>query len=248
MSSEIVNVCRTARERSAILAGSEHSSGQRMSDGSGNPPVTLVVVDDHELIVDALDRSLRTHPRLRVIGSAGDIATGLDVVSTYQPDIVVLDVNLPDGSGVDAITALRRLAPGAEVVILTGFADSALLARALEAGCAGFVSKGNRLDELIAAIEAVAAGQVSVPPDLLDGLVAHLRPQTVQLGHDLTVREREILELLAAGRSTTDMVAELVLSVHTVRNHVRNVLQKLNASSRLEAVAVATRAGLLAGR
>ncbi len=219
-----------------------------MSDGTLDPQsITVVVIDDHELLIDAVERSLRSHPVLLVIGRARDIASGVAVVSELQPDIVVLDLRLPDGSGIDAITVLKQVAPDVEIVVLTGFADSASLARALEAGCAGFVSKGDRLDELIAAVEAVADGQVRVPPELLHGLVGHLRPKGDRLGHDLTAREREILQLLAAGRSTTDMVGELVVSVHTVRNHVRNVLQKLNASSRLEAVAVATRAGLLAG-
>lgn len=219
-----------------------------MTDGFADArPITVVVIDDHELLIDAVERSFRGHTSLRVVGRARTIAGGLDVVTELQPDIVVLDVRLPDGSGIDAIAVLKHAAPDAEIVVLTGFADSASLARALEAGCAGFVSKGDPLDELIAAVEAVADGQVRVPPDLLHGLVGHLRPKGDRLGHDLTAREREILQLLAAGRSTTDMVGELVVSVHTVRNHVRNVLQKLNASSRLEAVAVATRAGLLAG-
>lgn len=209
--------------------------------------MSLVVVDDHDLIVDALERSLRSHPVLRFVGRAGDIAEATRVVGSLQPDIVVLDVRLPDGSGLDAIGELRSVAPDVEIVILTGFAEPALLARALEAGCGGFVSKGNRFDELIAAVEAVAAGQVRVPSDLLEGLVAHLRPKGDRLGHDLTSRERQILSMLADGRSTTDMVNELVVSVHTIRNHVRNVLQKLQASSRLEAVAVATRVGLLGG-
>jgi DNA-binding NarL/FixJ family response regulator len=210
--------------------------------------VSLVVIDDHELIVDAIERALRPNTRLRVVGRARDLAHGRRVVAELQPDIVVLDVRLPDGSGIEAIGRLRAAVPGVEVVVLTGFADGALLAGALEAGCAGFVSKGGRFDELVSAIEAVAAGQVRVPAQLLDGLVSHLRPRGALIGHDLTAREREILDLLAAGRSTTEMVSELVVSVHTVRNHVRNVLTKLNASSRLEAVAVASRAGLLAGR
>ena len=210
--------------------------------------ITLVVIDDHDLIIDALERALSGHPRLRVVGRAGTLQSGVDVATVLQPDIVVLDVRLPDGSGVDGIGPLKRAVPDVEVVVLTGFADGALLASALEAGCAGFVSKGGRFDELVSAIEAVAAGQVRVPPQLLDGLVTYLRPRGDRIGHDLTAREREILALLAAGRSTTDMVAELVVSVHTVRNHVRNVLTKLNANSRLEAVAVAARAGLLTGR
>lgn len=220
-----------------------------MTDLTCDPgSITLVVIDDHDLVIDALERAIDGHPRLRVVGRAGSIADGLAVAEIAQPDIVVLDVRLPDGSGIDAIRPLRRAVPHVEVVVLTGFADGALLAGALEAGCSGFVSKGGRFDELIGAIEAVAAGQVRVPTQLLDGLVTHLRPRGERIGHDLTIREREILELLAAGRSTTDMVNELVVSVHTVRNHVRNVLSKLHASSRLEAVAVASRAGLLAGR
>lgn len=207
--------------------------------------VSLVVIDDHDLIVDALERAMRGHPTLRVVGRAGTLDGGRRVVAEQQPDIIVLDVRLPDGSGIEAIPSFRELVPEVQIVVLTGFAEPALLARALEAGCAGFVSKGNRFDELIDAVEAVAAGQVRVPSDLLGGLVSHLRPRGEQIGEDLTARERQILEMLAAGRSTTDMVGELVVSVHTVRNHVRNVLQKLHASSRLEAVAVATRLGLV---
>lgn len=220
-----------------------------MTDDHGeHEPISLVVIDDHDLVIDALERSLANHPYLRVIGRAGTVQSGLDVASVLLPDIIVLDVRLPDGSGIDAIAPLKHAVPDVEIVILTGFADAPMLASALEAGCAGFVSKSGRFDELVAAIEAVADGQVRVPTHLLEGLVSHLRPRHDRIGHDLTAREREILELLAAGRSTTDMVAELVVSVHTVRNHVRNVLTKLHASSRLEAVAVATRAGLLAGR
>jgi DNA-binding NarL/FixJ family response regulator len=171
-----------------------------MTDGaSDSPPITVVVIDDHELLIDAVERSLRSHRSLQVIGRARDIAGGHAVVSELQPDIVVLDIRLPDGSGIDAITVLKQAAPDVEIVVLTGFADSASLARALEAGCAGFVSKGDRLDELITAIEAVADGQVRVPPELLHGLVGHLRPKGDRLGHDLTAREREILRVARCG-------------------------------------------------
>jgi DNA-binding NarL/FixJ family response regulator len=213
----------------------------------GAPPeIRVVVIDDHVLVAEALERAMSVHPRIRLIGRAGTAAAGLELVDALLPDLVVMDFRLPDTSGIDATRMLRRAHPDIDVVMLTGFADGATLAGALEAGCAGFVSKQGRFDELLEAIVAVHEGQVKVPSELLEGLVSHLRPRPT-VGHDLTSREREVLRLLAAGLSTSDMVDNLVVSVHTVRNHVRNLLVKLHASSRLEAVAVATRANLLAG-
>ena len=145
----------------------------------------------------------------------------------------------------DADGAIKAAFPEIHVVMLTGFADGAALAGALEAGCAGFVSKGGRFDELLATIEAVHDGQVRVPQDLLEGLVTHLRPRSAEVGHDLTAREVEVLRMLADGWSTNEMMEHLIVSIHTVRNHIRNLLTKLHASSRLEAVAVATKAGLI---
>jgi DNA-binding NarL/FixJ family response regulator len=208
------------------------------------PEIRVVVIDDHELVAEALERAMSVHPRIRLVGRAGTGAGGLELVHALLPDLVVMDFRLPDTTGVAATRELRRAHPDIDVVMLTGYADGATLAGALEAGCAGFVSKQGRFDELLEAIEAVHEGQVKVPSDLLEGLVTHLRPRPT-VGHDLTSREREVLRLLAAGLSTSDMVDHLVVSVHTVRNHVRNLLVKLHASSRLEAVAVATRANLI---
>jgi DNA-binding NarL/FixJ family response regulator len=217
-----------------------------MTEVDGTPTkVTVVVIDDHQLVVDALERVLTTHPRVMMVGRAPDIAQGIRVVAALVPDVVVMDFRLPDGTGLEATRVIKTILPAVEVVLLTGYATGALLATALEAGCAGFVSKGGRFNELISVIEAVAAGQVRVPPELLDGLVSHLRPRAESIGDDLTIREREVLGLLAGGRSTTDIVHELSLSVHTVRNHIRNLLTKLHASSRLEAVAIAMRAGII---
>lgn len=214
--------------------------------GADGAQIRVVVIDDHELVAEALERAMSVHPRIHLVGRAGTAAEGLHLVHALVPDLVVMDFRLPDATGVEATRELRRAHPEMDVVMLTGFADGATLAGALEAGCAGFVSKQGRFDELLAAIEAVHAGQVKVPTELLEGLVTHLRPRP-SIGHDLTSREREVLRLLAAGHSTSDMVEHLVVSVHTVRNHIRNLLVKLHASSRLEAVAVATRANLLNG-
>lgn len=208
-------------------------------------PVRVVVIDDHELILDALARVLADHPGIDLVGVAGTVEDGVALAEREQPDLAIVDFRLPDGTGVTATGQLRDRVPGVEVIMMTGYADGALLARALEAGCSGFVSKGGSFSELIAVIDAVSRGEVRVPSELLDGLVRQLRPREPRVEVGLTAREREVLQLLAAGRSTTEMVDELTVSVHTVRNHVRNLLQKLDASSRLEAVAVATRLGLV---
>lgn len=211
----------------------------------GEASIRVAVVDDHELVAEALERAILTHPRVRFVGRAATAAAGFMLVRAALPDIVVMDLKLPDGSGTDATRAIKAAFPQIDVVMLTGFADGAALASALEAGCSGFVSKGGRFDELIATIEAVHNGQVRVPQDLLEGLVTHLRPRSTEIGHDLTTRETEVLQLLADGLSTAEMMGRLAVSIHTVRNHVRNLLTKLHSSSRLEAVAVATRAGLI---
>lgn len=215
-----------------------------MSDG-WESAIRVAVIDDHELVAEAVERAILSHPLIRFVGRAATAAAGFLLVQAALPDVVVMDLRLPDGSGADATRAIKAAFPTVEIVMLTGYADGAALASALEAGCAGFVSKGGRFDELLATIEAVHGGQVRVPQDLLEGLVTHLRPRSAEVGHDLTARETEVLQLLARGLSTDEMMAHLIVSIHTVRNHVRNLLTKLHASSRLEAVAVATRAGLI---
>ena len=207
--------------------------------------IRIVVVDDHELVADAVARVIGNEPDLVVVGIASTVAGALEHVRTSHPDVVVMDVRLPDGSGIDATATIKREHPEVDVVMLTGFADPSVLARALEAGCSGFVAKEGRFTELITTIRSVVNGEVRVPIHLLDGLVAHLRPRAPEIGTDLTIRELEVLRLLASGSSTKSMVDVMSVSVHTIRNHVRNVLAKLHANSRLEAVAVATRIGLL---
>jgi DNA-binding NarL/FixJ family response regulator len=205
-----------------------------------------LVVDDHDLVAESLRRALDAEPDLEVVGSAVSVESALRAARSLRPDVVVMDYGLPDGTGAEATALLKGEFPDIDVVMLTGIASGATLAAALEAGCAGFVMKEGRFTELVQTIRAVVAGEVRVPQSLVDALATHLRPRPATLGADLTPREREILELLADGRSTTDMVRELTVSVHTVRNHIRNVMAKLQARSRLEAVAVATRLGILA--
>jgi DNA-binding NarL/FixJ family response regulator len=215
------------------------------SGGHGRRSATILVVDDHELVAEALVRALAAEDDMEVVGRAATVAEGIRSARQLRPDVVLMDFRLPDGRGTEATAAIKTERPQTEVVMLTGDADGAVLAAALEAGCSGFVTKGGSFRELPSAIRGVLAGEVRVPQSLMEQLAAYLRPRPAALGADLTKREIEVLRLLAEGKSTSAIVDELVLSVHTVRNHIRNILTKLNAQSRLEAVAIATRQGLL---
>jgi DNA-binding NarL/FixJ family response regulator len=197
------------------------------------------------LVAETLRRSLAGEPDMVVVGCVGSVAAAVEEARRQHPDVMVMDFRLPDGTGAEATERIRAEHPATEVVMLTGQSSGATLAQALEAGCSGFVAKEGRFDELIETIRAVVRGEVRVPRTLVDDLARHLRPRAASLGSDLTAREKEVLALLAAGHSTSQMVDELFVSVHTVRNHIRNILTKLQANSRLEAVAVATRLNLI---
>jgi DNA-binding NarL/FixJ family response regulator len=205
----------------------------------------VLVVDDHDLVAESLCRALDAEDDLMVVAVASSVTQAVDRARHLRPDVVVMDYQLPDGTGALATATIKTEHPEIHVVMLTGRASGAVLADALEAGCGGFVAKDGRFSELVAAIRAVRRGEVRVPQSLVDDLAAHLRPRSPEVGADLTRREREVLGLLAAGLSTVGMVEALFVSVHTVRNHVRNILGKLHARSRLEAVAIATRLGIL---
>ena len=197
------------------------------------------------MVVEALRQTLERSDDLQVVGSASTIAEGARLAREHRPDVVVIDFHLPDGDGAEGTRQILSDRPDAAVIMLTGSPDAPTAAAALEAGCIGFVAKDAAVDELVRAIRGGAAGEVVVPPELLAELVTRVRPARAALGDDLTDRELEVLQLLVSGRSTTEIVDELVLSTHTVRNHIRNILNKLQAHSRLEAVAIAIRIGIV---
>ncbi len=205
----------------------------------------MLIVDDHELVAEALQRTLSAEPDLEVIGHVLTVAAAIEAARAGQPDVILMDFALPDGHGTEAAAIIKRELPRTEIVMLTGQADSGVLAAALQSGCSGFVTKDGSLRDLASVIRGVLAGEVRVPQKLIAELAAYLRPRPAATGSDLTRRELEILRMLADGMSTTAIMEDLVLSIHTVRNHIRNLLTKLNAQSRLEAVAIATRQGLI---
>jgi len=204
-------------------------------------PIRVVVVDDHQMFVDSLVRLLADETDIEVVAVAGSSRQALTKVAEARPDVVVMDYQLPDESGAQAAAALRSRLPGTRVVMLTGHADTSAARAAAEVGCASFVTKDRAAAELVDAVRAAHAGAVTLPEpamSLVPGWDGR-RPGR------LSKREREVLTLLADGLGTEAIAAAMFISRNTVRAHVQRVITKLGTHSKLEAVAVARRSGLL---
>lgn len=201
--------------------------------------VTVMVVDDHRVFAELFGLALAS-AGYQVAATVYSLAEALELVGVHRPDVVVLDQNLPDGTGSDVVGMLRRSAPDVRVLMLTSQATSQTLRTALDSGCDGFVTKSRGMAEVLAAVAAVARGESPIRTDLTsDGPSGGLHAP------ELTPRELQVLELVCDGRANKEIAAVLALSVNTVRNHVAHVLEKLGARSKLEAVSLASAAGLV---
>ncbi|MFL6122092.1 response regulator [Actinophytocola sp.] len=201
----------------------------------------VVLVEDHDMVAEAMALAMQRADDIEIVARARSIATALTEVRKYSPDVVLLDRRLPDGDAIDAIGALSEL--GARVLMLTGEATSTVAARVAEAGGSGLVLKSAGLDELEDAVRRVADGEAVFGAEFLAGVLSRLTGRTRSA--TLTARERQTLGLLADGASTSQVAERLGVAVNTARNHVQRVLEKLGARSKLEAVAIARREGLL---
>jgi DNA-binding NarL/FixJ family response regulator len=209
--------------------------------------IRVLIVDDHEVLASSLAMVLDDEDDITTAGVATTLAQARALIGTTGADVVLLDHRMPDGDGVSAIPSLRALRPSIGVVVLTAStADNVLLA-AIENGASGFLSKTRSLDEVTAAVRAAAAGGSVISPELLVRLLPRFGRGKGAQGDELTEREREVLALVAEGLSNAAIAERLVVSVHTVRNHVASLSAKLGAHSKLEALSIAVRQGLLPG-
>ncbi|MDQ3678941.1 MAG: response regulator transcription factor [Actinomycetota bacterium] len=204
----------------------------------------MVIVEDHAMVAQALSAAL-TEEGLDVLDTVGTAQQAAEMMGREAPDVALIDFRLPDGDGVELAAAMKARRPETQVLMLTAADDREVLGRAIDAGVAGFVHKSEPIEEVVRAIRAVREGECWFRPGDLAKLVGRARRPVPTVGHDLTEREREVLALLGQGASTQAMIETLVLSPHTVRNHVRNIMMKLGAHSKLEAVAIAARAGIV---
>ncbi len=202
----------------------------------------LVIIDDHEALREGL-AILLARDGDQVVGTAGNSAAALDLVEHAAPDVAIVDIRLPDGSGIDLTRELLRRAPDLGVVLYTGDSDVELLADGLDSGARGYALKAGTTDELRAAIARVTGGGIYVDPRLDSVLLSERATAHVP---QLTPREREIMHLMAEGLTGDAIGDRLALSVETVRTHVRNAIRKLQARNRVHAIAIALERGEIA--
>ncbi|HET8569887.1 MAG TPA: response regulator transcription factor [Candidatus Limnocylindria bacterium] len=198
------------------------------------------IVDDHFLFAEALGSVIRDLPEYDLVGIAVTGPQAVSMTQEKQPEVILLDYHLPGYSADQLIPRLRNASPSSRVIILTSDTSEASLVKGIQAGVSGYLTKDRALDDVVQALRSVARGENI----LSDEQIAKV-PQAQGDGEDLTQREIEILRLLARGRDSQAIADELTISSNTVRTHLQNIFAKLGAHSKLEAVALANRRGLL---
>ena len=200
----------------------------------------VVIIDDHGMVRDGLVAAIDNAQELQVVGAAATLAEGTGLCATLRPDVAVCDQQLPDGRGSDLPSALGN--SPTRVLLVSGVATGETVSAAVTGGCAGFVAKTEGVAGLVSAIHDVLADRAVFPAHALARLASasHADPPVA-----LTPRELDVITLLAQARSSQEIADELTVSLHTARNHIRAVLAKLQASTRLEAVVKAARAGIV---
>lgn len=209
--------------------------------------VRLFVVDDHTLFRDGLRSLFNSVPDMELVGEAGSGEEAIDLVRESLPDVVLMDIQMPGGDGIEATRAILQSSPSIGVIIVTMLEAPDSVFAAMRAGARGYVLKEADQSEMLSTIRAVAAGDAFFGPAIarrLQGYFASLPPVGSQVFPELTAREVEVLELIAQGYNNERIARELVISPKTVRNHVSNVLSKLQVADRAEAIIRARQAGL----
>ena len=211
----------------------------------------LLLVDDHAVVRSGLRMLLDGQADVEIVGEAGTASEAIRQVSSLKPDVVLMDIGLPDMSGIDATREIKKLWPEVAVVALTIHEDQEYFFNMLEAGASGYVPKRAAPDELLSAIQVAATGEVYLYPSLAKLLVKdYLQHETAansdqQNSNNLTPREHEVLTLLADGESNAEIAEKLSISPKTVSRHRENIMQKLNLHSRTELVKYAIRKGII---
>jgi DNA-binding NarL/FixJ family response regulator len=204
-------------------------------------PLRLLVVDDHEVVRQGLASLLDRRDAFQVVAEAGTVAEALEMARKYEPDIVVMDVRLPDGSGIEACREIRADLPKTKVVILTSYPDEEAVLSAIIAGASGYLLKQIRARDLVAAIEAVGRGESLLDPAVTEKVLERVRRIATGTFTDelaaLTQQEQKILLLVAEGKTNKEIATEVFLSDKTVKNYVSSILSKLNLERRAQAAA-----------
>lgn len=211
--------------------------------------IRVVICDDQAVVCDGLEMILNSDPEIEVVGTAYHGAQALDLVSITSPDVVLMDLKMPEMNGIQATREINRLYPEARVLVLTTFGDDEWVFDAIRAGAAGYLLKGTPRADLIKAVKGTAAGQTHVDPDVAGKLFTQLSSgsydRDTTVASDLSERELEVLKLLARGYTNAEIAETLFLSQGTVRNYVSSILAKLGVEDRTQAAIMAVRHGLV---
>jgi len=220
----------------------------RPDPGSSAPrAVRVLVVDDHRSVAESIGMAIDMQPDLRCVGIAGTVAEALTMTVGRGPDVVLTDVELPDGDGVENARRLIRLNPSLRVLVLTAHADIEVMARAASAGVAGFLPKETSISAVLTALRRAAEGEMTVGGSVLSALLdrAQASRSAAPPSVGVTDRELDVLRCLSQGLDPRSIARQLGISIHTCRGHVKRLLAKLDAHSQLEAVVKASQLGLL---
>jgi DNA-binding NarL/FixJ family response regulator len=208
--------------------------------------IRLLLADDHRMLREGLRRSL-DELGFTIVGEARNGAEAVDLAAAVQPDVVLMDVTMPELDGVEATRQLKSRLPGTFIIMLTMHADQDVLAEAIRAGANGYLVKDCSTDEIASAIDSVVLGETALSPRLAASMLAEVRRQdsSNQTDRIITPREEEVLQLIADGCSTPEVAEQLFISQKTVKNHLASIYQKLDARDRTQAVLQAVRMGIV---
>ncbi|MGW1373171.1 response regulator [Streptomyces sp. NPDC002446] len=207
--------------------------------------ITLLIVDDHPVVRDGLRGMFESATGFRVLGEAADGVAAVDLAEQLDPDVVLMDLRMPGGGGVDAITELTRRGARAKVLVLTTYDTDSDTLPAIEAGATGYLLKDAPREELFTAVRAAAEGRTVLSPAVASRLVTAVRTPAAPAGTALSAREREVLALVAKGTSNREIARVLFISEATVKTHLTHTYGKLGVNDRAAAVAVAYDRGIL---
>lgn len=223
----------------------------QLNGGRGSRPIRALIVDDHRAFSEALATAVNVQEDIECVGVATTVAEALALAAERSPDVVLMDVRLPDADGIEGTLRLKAMRPEARVLVLTAHTDLTVMARAASAGAAGFLPKESPVAEILQAIRTANGGGMLVESSSLAMVLQRLGTEREAAlrgsRYSVTPRELHVLALMGEGLDPRAIARRLGLSIHTVRGHVKSILQKLGVHSQLEAVVLAFREGLLRG-
>jgi DNA-binding NarL/FixJ family response regulator len=201
--------------------------------------IRILTVDDHPMLREGIAAVVRPRSDMTLVGEAEDGAQAIEAYRELKPDVTLMDLQMPNLNGVDAIIRIRTEFPGARIIVLTTYVGDVLAVRALRAGAVGYLLKGTLRKELLDAIRAVHAGRRHIPPDIAQEIARHAGDES------LSEREVDVLKLVALGHANKEIARALFISEDTVKGHLKNIFTKLDVNDRTQAVTIAARRGII---